>query len=89
MNYLNLIIDRPKHVGNDRNCAIDVVLEGLPATVSSAMTRYIPDLIYRNQLPYERADFIMRALLRLLDEHPVQAIITDHTLTTSEVTPFV
>jgi hypothetical protein len=79
MNFLNLIIDRPRHFGKERNCAIDLELDNLPATVTDLMTRYIPDLIYLNQLSYDRADFIMRDLLRLLSGYDVKATVTDHT----------
>lgn len=88
MNLINLIIDRPRHFGKERNCAIDIELDGLPATVTSAMTRDIPDLIYRNQLSYDQADFIMRNLLRILDGHPVKATVTDHTQRKTQVNPF-
>lgn len=88
MNLLNLIIDRPKHFGKNRNCAIDIILDGLPAIVTSAMTRYIPDLIYRNQISYDQADFIMRELLRILNGYPVKATVTDHTKRKTQVYPF-
>lgn len=79
MNHLNLIIDRPRYCGKERNCAVDIILDALPATVKSAMTKYIPDLIYRHQLSYDQASGIMHELLSCLNGYPVKAVVTDNT----------
>ncbi|AXF63321.1 MULTISPECIES: hypothetical protein [Enterobacteriaceae] len=88
MNLLNLIIDRPKHFGKDHSCAVDIELDSLPAMVTRAMTRHIPDLIYRNQLSHYQADFIMRELIRILDGQPVKATVTDHSQRKTQVYHF-
>lgn len=88
MNSLNMIIDRPKHCPKDRNYAIDIILDDLPLTVTSAMAQHIPDLIYRNELSYEQAEVIMHQLIRILEGYPVKSVVTDNTKCGTRVSSF-
>ncbi|EPV7105031.1 hypothetical protein [Escherichia coli] len=85
MHQLRLIIDRQKHP-NGHNCAIDTELDELPAATAEVLHKHVQG--YRDDLTYDRADFIMRNLLRILDGHPVKATVTDHTQRKTRVYPF-
>jgi len=85
MHYLRLIIDHQKRP-NGYNCAIDADLDDLTVTTAEALHRYVQ--VYRDGLTYDRAEFIMCELLRILDGYHVRATVTDHTRRNTLVTPF-
>ncbi len=85
MNYLSLIIDYEKRA-TGYNCAIDTSLDELPAAITEAVYKHVKD--YRDGLTYDRADFIMRNLLKLLEGYDVKATVTDHTQRETQVYPF-
>lgn len=89
MHQLMLLIDRPKHLPEGYNCAIDINIGGLPTTITDAMRQHVPDLIYRDRLTHERADFIMRDCLRILKGYTVKAIVIDHNKRDMQVYSFV
>ncbi|CNI30124.1 hypothetical protein ACY3SZ_001544 [Yersinia enterocolitica] len=85
MNHLRLIVDHEKRA-TGYNCAIDTELDELPAAITEAACKHVQ--VYRGSLTYDRADFIMRDLLRLLDGYDVKAIVIDHTQSKTQVYPF-
>ncbi|MBD8162688.1 hypothetical protein [Erwinia persicina] len=86
MNYLRLIIDRNKHA-TGVNCAVDAEFSRLPVSIADAVVLLVPGG-YLDGLTHERAEFIMRKLLRLLDAQPVTSTVTDHTQRATKVYPF-
>lgn len=85
MNYLRLIIDHEKRA-TGYNCAIDTELDELPAAITEAVYKHVKD--YQGCLTYDRADFIMSEMLRILDGYPVKVSITDHSQCKTLVYPF-
>ena len=87
MNTLRLIIDKSKFLTKGYNCAVDVDVSSLPFSITEAIQQLVPNG-YRDGLTYDRADFIMCNLLRILSGYNVKATITDHTQRKTQVCPF-